>query len=173
MDFSLLRKFPILGSFTDEELTDLFANATEQHIAPGSFLCREGERDGHLYFLVSGEVAISKTDPDGRSQELARLGGGTLLGELSWIMDTPCSTSMEVRQEAFVVRLDGDTLTRQLQTRSPGAFKLSVALLKLLASRLMRMNDQFLELQTKANGNGHKKGEIERLRERILHDWSF
>jgi CRP-like cAMP-binding protein len=88
-------------------------------------------------------------------------------------MGTPCTANIEVRQEALVVRLDGDTLTQQLQARSLGAFKLSVALLKLLASRLMRMNDQFLELQTQTNGNGSKKSEIERLRERILHDWSF
>jgi CRP-like cAMP-binding protein len=173
MDFALLRKFSILGSFTDEELSDLFANATVRRLAPGSFLCQEGERDGQLYFLMNGEVAISKRDPDGQSQELARLGGGTLLGELSWIMDTPCSASMEVRQEASIIQLNGDTLNQQLQAHSPGAFKLSLALLKLLASRLMRMNDQFLELQKKTNGNGAKKSEIERLRERILQDWSF
>jgi glutamate dehydrogenase (NAD(P)+) len=45
--------------------------------------------------------------------------------------------------------------------------------LRLLAGRLTRMNDQFLESQAKPNGNGNKKSEIERLRERILQDWSF
>jgi CRP-like cAMP-binding protein len=173
MDLTALHRFPLLASFTDEELTDLFENATEHQVSPGSFLCREGERDGHLYFLVSGEVGISKKDHEGRPHELARLGSGTLLGELSWIMGTPCTANIEVRQAALVVQLDGDTLTQQLQARSLGAFKLGVTLLRLLASRLIRMNDQFLELQTQTNGNGSKKSEIERLRERILHDWSF
>lgn len=173
MDLTALHKFPLLANFTDEELTDLFANAAEHQVSPGAFLCREGEQDGHLYFLVSGEVEISKKDFDGRPHELARLGSGTLLGELSWIMGTPCTANIEVRQEAIVVQLDGDTLTQQLQAHSLGAFKLGLTLLKLLASRLMRMNDQFLELQTRTNENGSKKSEIERLRERILHDWSF
>lgn len=171
MDLSVLRKFSLLRDFSDLELADLFANATEQRLSAGSFLCHEGEQDGHLYFLVSGEVEVMKKGRDGRPHVLAHLSGGTLLGELSWIMGTPCGASLKARQKTLVVRLDGATLTRQLQERSPGVFKLGMALLKLLASRLMRMNDQFLELQTKTDG--HKKSEIERLRERILNDWSF
>jgi CRP-like cAMP-binding protein len=88
-------------------------------------------------------------------------------------MGTPCTASLVIRQEAQVVQLDGATLNQQLQARSPGAFKLGMALLRLLAGRLMRMNEQFLELQTKTTEFSHKKGEIERLRERIVHDWSF
>lgn len=171
MDLSVLRTLSLLSDFSDMELADLFANAAEQRFTPGSFLCREGDQNGHLYFLLSGEVEVTKKDANGRAHVLAHLSSGTLLGELSWIMGTPCGASLEARQETLTVRLDGATLTRQLQDRSPGAFKLGLSLLKLLASRLMRMNDQFLALQTK--NNGHKKSEIERLRERILNDWSF
>ncbi|HXG18905.1 MAG TPA: cyclic nucleotide-binding domain-containing protein [Methylomirabilota bacterium] len=173
MDVSVLRTFPLLNDFTDSELVDLFANAAEQTFPPGSFLCKEGERDGHLYFLISGEVEVSKTDADGHKHTLANLSGGTLLGELSWIMGTPCTANLKAVQNTVTVRLSGDALNKQLQERSPGAFKLSTALLRLLASRLLRMNDQFLQVQIKTNGNGQKKSEIERLRERILHDWSF
>jgi len=49
--------------------------------------------------------------------------------------------------------------------------KFNTALLKLLASRLTRMNEQILESQVQLDTQ--KKGEIERLRERILRDWSF
>ena len=171
MDLSVLRKFSLLSDFSDAELADLFADATEQRFPPGSFLCREGERDEHLYFLVSGEVEVTKRDRSGQAHVLSQLSGGTLLGELSWITDAPYGASVQARQEALAVCLDGATLSRQLQQRSPGAFKLGVALLRLLASRLVRMNEQVVELHTKANG--HKKSEIERLRERILHDWSF
>lgn len=173
MNFSVLRTFPLLSAFTDEELADLFVNAAEQTFPAGSFLCKEGERDGHLYFLVQGEVAVSKRGAEGAAHVLAHLSDGTLLGELSWIMGSPCTANIEVQQEALVIQLNGETLTRQLQSRSPGAFKLGIALLRLLAGRLLRMNDQFLALQTQTNGNGRKKGEIERLRERMLHDWSF
>jgi SulP family sulfate permease len=173
IDLTALRTFPVLSDFSDMELADLFANASEQQLSPGSFLCREGEQDGHLYFLVSGEVEVTKRDAEGQAHRLAQLSSGTLLGELAWIMGTPCTASVVVRQQAQVVQLDGATLGKQLQARSPGAFKLGVALLRLLASRLMRMNEQFLALDPKTNSISHKKSEIERLRERILHDWSF
>jgi SulP family sulfate permease len=173
MNLSALRTLPILSAFSDDELADLFANATERQFSTGSFLCREGEKDGHVYFLLSGEVEITKKDAEGHAHVLAHFSKGTLLGELAWIMGTPCTASMQVRQEAQVICLDAETLNEQLQARSPGAFKLGITLLRLLAGRLMRMNDQFLQLQTKTNGIGHKKSEIERLRERILQDWSF
>jgi CRP-like cAMP-binding protein len=173
MNVSVLRTFPFLSTFSDGELVDLFGQATEQVFPPGTLLSKEGERDDHLYFLLSGEVEIAKKDADGQSHVLARLSGGTLLGELAWVMHTPCTTTIKVLQETSAIRLNGASLAQQMQERSPGAFQLSLALLRLLAGRLLRMNDQFLELQTKANGNGHKKGEIERLRERILQDWSF
>ena len=95
MDLSVLRKVALLSDFSDLELADLFANATEQRFALGAFLCREGDRDGHLYFLVSGEVEVTKKGPDGRVQVLAHLSTGTLLGELSWIMSTPCAASLQ------------------------------------------------------------------------------
>jgi CRP-like cAMP-binding protein len=177
MDVQVLRSFPFLSDFSDAELTDLFGRATEQHFAPGAFLSKEGERDDHLYFLLNGEVEIVKKDAGGKPHSLAHLGSGTLLGELAWVMQTPCTTTIKVLQDTSAIRLNGADLTQQLQAHSPGAFKLSTALLRLLAGRLLRMNTQFLESQTKANGNGngngHKKGEIERLRERILQDWSF
>lgn len=173
MDLNVLRQLPVLSEFSDRELSDLFANASEQRFSPGSFLCREGEHDGHLYFLLSGEVEVSKKGADGHAHVLASLNSGALLGELSWIMETSCTASLKAIKETSVVVLNGGTLSQQLQERSPGAFKLSVALLRLLAGRLVRMNEQFLASQTKSNGNGYKKGEIERLRERILQDWSF
>ncbi len=173
MNFNVLRSFPFLSDFSDEELADLFAHATEQKFSPGAFLCKEGEQDDHLYFLLNGEVAIVKKDAEGKSSVLVRLGSGALLGELAWVLKTPCTTTIKVLQETSAIQLNGAALTQQLQERSPSAFKLSTALLRLLASRLLRMNDQFLALQINANGINHKKGEIERLRERILQDWSF
>jgi CRP/FNR family transcriptional regulator, cyclic AMP receptor protein len=173
MDLNVLRQLPILNDFSNGELIDLFANASEQHFSPGAFLCEEGEQDGNLYFLTSGEVEVLKKGADGDTHVLASLTNGALLGELSWIMGTPCTASLKARKDTSVILLNGCTLTKQLQEHSPGAFKLSIALLRLLAGRLMRMNDQFLKSQAKPNSNGNKKSEIERLRERILQDWSF
>ena len=173
MDLNVLRQLPVLSDFSEGELIDLFANATERRFLPGSFLCKEGDQDGNLYFLLTGEIEVSKKDADGHAHTLASLGNGALLGELSWILGIPCTANLKAVKETSVVLLNGTALAEQLQERSPSAFKLNVALLRLLAGRLMRMNNQFLESQTKPNGNGHKKSEIERLRERILHDWSF
>src|SRR5712691_377991 len=99
MNLSVVRTFPFLSDFNNEELIDLFAHATEQKFPPGAFLCKEGEWDDHLYFLLSGEVEIAKKAADGYPHVLARLSSGTLLGELAWAMQTPCTTTIKVLQE--------------------------------------------------------------------------
>ena len=171
MDLQGLQQFPLLQDFSDTELRELFATAGEQHLSAGTFVCREGEPGGALYFVVSGQVEISKKGKDGEVRVITQLGDGALLGELSWITGASYSASVQAKQETVVVRLDGAELTRQFHQHSAGVRKFNTALLRLLASRLTRMNEQILESQVQLDTQ--KKGEIERLRERILRDWSF
>lgn len=171
MDFAGLQRFPLLKDFSAAEVRELFAAAVEQRLAPGAFICREGEPGGSLYFVVHGQVEVGKKMQDGTSLAITQLSDGALLGELSWITGAPYSASVQVTQDAIVVRLDGAELTQQLRKNATAGVKFMTALLQLLAGRLARMNDQMLESQTKLDGQ--KKGEIERLRERILRDWSF
>ena len=121
--------------------------------------------------MLSGRVEVGKKMQDGTFYAITQLSDGALLGELSWITGASYSASVQVIQEAVVVRLDGTELTQQLQLNAAGVSKFTTALLQLLAGRLVRMNDLILESQAKVNGQ--KKSEIERLRERILRDWSF
>ena len=171
MDLNGLQRFPLLQDFSDAELREIFATANEQRLTAGTFICREGEPSGSLYFVVDGQVEISKRAKNGESYVITQLSDGALLGELSWITGTSYGASVQTKQETVVIRLDGAELTRQLQKNSAGAQKFHVALLKLLAGRLTRMNEQVLESQAKLDDQ--KTGEIERLRERILRDWSF
>ena len=171
MDLQELQQFPLLQDFSDTELRELFATAGEQHLSAGAFVCREDEPGGTLYFIVSGQVEISKKGKDGEIRVITQLGDGTLLGELSWITGASYGASVQAKQETVVVRLDGAELTRQFRQHSAGVRKFNTALLKLLASRRTRMNEQSLDTQTQLDTQ--KKGEIECLRERILRDWSF
>lgn len=171
MDLNGLQRFSFLQDFSDVELRQLFATATEQRFAAGTFICREGEPGGSLYFVVSGQVEVSKTGKDGSSHPLTQLTDGSLLGELSWITAATYSASVYTTQETIVIRLDGGDVTRQLHDNCAGARKFTVALLKMLAARFMRMNEQVLDLHV--NLDGQKKGEIAQLRERIIRDWSF
>lgn len=171
MDLNGLQRFPLFQDFTANDLHELLVTAAEQQLAAGTFICREDEPGGTLYFVVSGQVEVSKKGKDGAPYVITQLGDGTLLGELSWITGASYSASVQAKQETVVIRLDGTELTRQFHQNSVGARKFTTALLKLLANRLTRMNEQVLDSQ--AQLDTQQKGEIERLRERILRDWSF
>jgi CRP-like cAMP-binding protein len=171
MDLHGLQRFSLLQDFSDTELHELFVTANEQHLSARTFICREGEPGGLLYFVVSGQVEVSKKGRDGTPYVITQLGDGALLGELSWITGSQYGASVQSTQDTVVIRLDGREVSRQLQKNFIGAIKFHTALLKLLAGRLSRMNEQVLESQIQLDTQ--KKGEIERLRERILRDWSF
>jgi|GEM_PF-671979 len=166
-----LLRFPLLQDFSDTELRELLATASEQHLSAGTLICREGDPGGVLYFVVTGQVEVSKKGKDGNPYVITRLGDGTLLGELSWITGAPYGASVQAKREAVVIRLDGTELMRQFQQNSAGARKFATALLKLLAIRLTCTNE--LVLASLIQLDTRKKGEIGRLRERILRDWSF
>ncbi|MGE0822524.1 MAG: cyclic nucleotide-binding domain-containing protein [Candidatus Binatia bacterium] len=171
MELSTLRTFPVLRTLTNAELADLFGAARELHFPPGTVVCHEGAQETDLYFLVLGRLEVAKKNQNGTSLIITQLHSGAIFGELSWILGTPRGATLTAREETFVIRLDGPTLTRQVEERSPGAHKFNMALLRLLASRLAQMNEQILELQSRPEQP--KKSEIERLRERMANDWTF
>jgi len=127
--------------------------------------------EGHCILLSVGKSRSVRKERMGRSASLRNWAMVLFSASCRGLPGRRYSASVQAKQETVVVRLDGAELTRQFRQHSAGVRKFNTALLKLLASRLTRMNEQILESQVQLDTQ--KKGEIECLRERILRDWSF
>lgn len=166
------RAFPILAGLTATERADLLAEATEQRFTAGEMICEEGVPNGNLYLIVDGEVEVSRVGSGKQSSPVATIGPGAILGELSWISGTAPTATVRCVRPTVALRLDGSELTRQLDERHAGATKLVLALLRVLAGRLLVLNEELASITSGAKRT-HAMSEVEGLRERMLRDWSF
>jgi CRP/FNR family cyclic AMP-dependent transcriptional regulator len=80
----LLGKVPLFSELGGRELGELGALVDEVEVPAGRVLCQQGSRGDEFFVIVDGSVRI---DRDGR--ELATLGPGQFLGEISLIDEGP------------------------------------------------------------------------------------
>ena len=85
---SSLEQVPLLAGCSPAVIEKVAAATGEQAFAPGQAVVQQGQVGNGLYIVVSGAVRIVAG-----SEELARLGPGEFLGELSVIDQQPRSAS--------------------------------------------------------------------------------
>jgi len=80
----------------------------------GTLLFLEGETSTEMYIIRSGKVRILKQEGE-NTVELATLGPGSVLGELSLLDHQPRSATAQVIEDTVVTIIDEDLFTRTLQ----------------------------------------------------------
>jgi tetratricopeptide (TPR) repeat protein len=78
--YTHLKAIPIFAELRAEDMRDLYRAAEEVTFADGDVLIGEGTAGRGLFVVVEGEVSVTRADSPG---ELARLGPGSCVGELS------------------------------------------------------------------------------------------
>ena len=127
------------------DLTRLAAIGTLRDAPAGETLRSEGEAGGTLIVLLSGVVEVVKADRRGERQ-LIELGPGALLGEIGFLCGKPATATLRTRQESRIFELPREEFAALAEREEPTAMRLSLALARVLATRLSRMNDKAFEL---------------------------
>ena len=98
-----------LGSFLGAGGSRVLATyaGTERSLAPGEFLFRRGEPAETFYLVTGGRLAVERT-PD---RVVHVLEEGDLVGELSFIDETPHTQSVRALEEATVLEFAVGDLT--------------------------------------------------------------
>lgn len=124
----------ILGELADEDLDWLLAAGSRQSIAPGQVLIREGTSPDSLFLIADGEVRVLVSQP--KPREVARLGQGEILGELSFIDSRPASATAEAATKTIVLRIPRAAVQVKLQSDPRFASRFYRALAVFLSHRL-------------------------------------
>ena len=122
-----------------EELSSGLVRGTAQR---GAVVFSEGEEGDSLYIVLSGKVKIGRTTADGRENMIAVLGPGEIFGELSLFDPGPRTATATAVTDCELAKLDHGTLAPWLSKRP----EVSEQLLRTLARRLRRTNDQLADL---------------------------
>jgi CRP-like cAMP-binding protein len=138
---ALLAGHEWFASLTEEELAGLAEQAETVNWDAGTIVFEEGERGDDCYVLHSGSVKVLRRFPDGRRITLARLGPGSVVGELALFDGERRSATVEAVEPTLAVVLAGRDVMSILRTDPEAAISVAVG----LADRLRAANERIFE----------------------------
>ena len=94
---AFLRNVPASAELSDELLGELSDQVTEEHVAAGDWILREGEEADSVFIVRSGRVeVVTEGPPETLIRALRR---GDVLGELALLRSAPRSASARARRD--------------------------------------------------------------------------
>ncbi len=126
---------PLFRYFTEAERDRIESIANVKMIPQGGTLIRSGDTDSTLFAVEEGHLDIVAMR-DGKQTVVATVGPGDVLGEVSFIDDSPRSVSVVAEEVTTVLVFEKGALTAALAADPQLLAKFAVALSELLVERL-------------------------------------
>ena len=98
-----LKSAEIFANTSDFSLLSLASITDEVHVAAGETFIRKGDMENCMYLIVHGNVRVHD---EGR--EIARLGEGEIIGEMSLLDPAPRSASITAIEDSDLFRIEKD-----------------------------------------------------------------
>jgi bacteriocin-type transport-associated protein len=124
----------ILGLLKDEDIDWLVAVGQTDSVTAGEALIREGEAFDSVYILLEGTLRVSIVEQ--QDKELARLGPGEMVGEISMLDSRPPSATVTAATDVQVLRVPRTDLVAKLKTDKAFSARFYRAIGVFLAQRL-------------------------------------
>jgi CRP/FNR family cyclic AMP-dependent transcriptional regulator len=133
--FSMESDHPLFRYFTEAERDRVERIGEVRRVAEGEFLIQAGDLDSTLFAVEEGTLEIIGVD-DGVEKVFATVGSGDVIGEVSFIDDSPRTMSVRATDDATVRAWDKRTLSEALAFDPQLLAKFGVAMSELLVERL-------------------------------------
>jgi CRP-like cAMP-binding protein len=139
-----LLALPLFAEFTNDELQTFLELAERVSVKPGDKIVRQDEPGDCLFILLSGQASVIHTK-DGKQFELATLKAGDFFGEIALVDEGPRSADVEAVEESTLLRIPQGVLRALAGVYPSAAFKLLIAIGRVLVSRLRRGNQKYID----------------------------
>ena len=131
----LFRSSEIFQGLTPEEVREIIHVSEKIHLEAGEMLFEQGDPARALYVVESGELEVRSNSPGGEDVVLARLGPGTVVGEMSIIGGGSRSASVGALSDVTLFRLSRESFESLRAQNRPAAYKIIVRLTRTLGDR--------------------------------------
>lgn len=138
----VFRNLPLFAGLSDTETYDILRICGMETWLPGEVLFRQGDPGHSAVLIETGKIEIRLETPSGQPEVVARLGPGSVVGELGLIDPAPRSATAVAVEASSAYVLTGprfDALRREL---NPAAFKVIRSLTRTVCERLRSMNQR-------------------------------
>jgi CRP/FNR family transcriptional regulator, cyclic AMP receptor protein len=125
----------IFGLLTDADIEWMVGAGAQHWYKPGDIVITEGKQTDAIVLLLKGEFIVTAKG----AGELARLGVGEIVGEMSLVDSAPPSATVTASGECYALLLDKAALLDKLEADAPFGRRFYHALAIFLADRLRAM----------------------------------
>ena len=122
----------IFGLLTDADVEWMARTGERRRVPNGEVLIQQGRAVDWLVLVLEGELAVSVRGVG----EVARLGAGEVVGEMSYVDSAPPSATVAARGETLALFIDKARLTAKLESDVGFGCRFYRALAVFLADRL-------------------------------------
>jgi CRP-like cAMP-binding protein len=136
-----LQKYSLFGGLLVEQIEAILPLMKEEDYGPDEFIITEGETNDRIYFLIKGQVAVTKGNI-----ELSRFGEGEAFGEMEVLDVMPSIASIKTISQAVVMSISNRGL-REIYKMDIKVFSLILMNLARDLSRRLRKTDEKLASQ--------------------------
>lgn len=141
----LLKRIEKFKGFSEDDIRSFLSIAKLREYDPGEDIINRGDKDSWVYFLISGEVKVTR-----ENKTLGVLNrSGDLFGEMGVIDGSPRSASVWSVSKAMVLAIDCSSLTAGKPDTNELAFRYTLYRLfsEVLADRLRITTEEASKLK--------------------------
>lgn len=139
-----LNKLQIFIDFNQDELAAFVELADPVQVKAGSTLVRQDEKGDCMYIIIDGTMEVAHRDGD-RTIPLAELGPGEFFGELALVEEGPRSADVVAKTDGMVLKIPQALLRALAGVYPNAAFKLLMAVGRVLVSRIRKSNRKYID----------------------------
>ena len=137
----LLKKIDLFQSYDPETLERLVDHSKEIILAPNEILFKDGSMETAMYLILCGEIEVFKGP-----KQIALLGPGQYLGEMSLIESKARSASARAAQSATLLEIDKELFDTYLATEPKALLSMMRTLSGRIRVDLNNMMDEMRQL---------------------------
>ena len=137
----MLQKYALFGGLIEEQIETIIPFMVEEKYAPDDTLILEGKPNDRIFFIMEGQVSVSKRDVI-----LARFCEGDAFGEMEILDVMPSVASIKALSPVTVMTISNKSL-REIYKKDISTFNLVLMnLARDLVRRLRKMDEKFASL---------------------------
>jgi len=133
---SNLQKYSLFGGLTEDQIGSIIPIMEQEEFAPDEMIITEGKTNDKVYFIINGQVSVSKKDV-----LLARFSEGDAFGEMEVLDVMPAVASIKAVSPVTMMSISNKTL-RAIYNMDVKAFSLIIMNLARDMSRRLRKTDE-------------------------------
>jgi CRP-like cAMP-binding protein len=141
-----IKEFEIFKGLKPVEISQLMGIAKSVELEPEEVILKEGAIGSNFYLILDGEVELRKGNRSNPSSWVTRIGRGSVLGEMAFLLNVPRSMTAVAATPCKLIEMDYDRFHKLLASRRVAPYKLIYNIAGILAERVYSLDKSYQKL---------------------------